>query len=31
MESHVGVTVDEVAQDKADDDYNGGRYGQGHC
>jgi hypothetical protein len=37
MESHVGVTVDEMADDVADDDYNhgwygqGGMYGQGHC
>lgn len=31
MESHMGVTVDEMAQDRADDDYNGGMYGQGHC
>jgi hypothetical protein len=31
MESHMGVTVDEMAQDMADDDYNGGMYGQGHC
>ncbi len=31
MESHMGATVDEMAQDMADDDYNGGMYGQGHC
>jgi hypothetical protein len=31
MESHMGVTVGEMAQDIADDDYNGGMYGQGHC
>jgi hypothetical protein len=31
METHMGVTVDEMAQDMADDDYNGGTYGQGHC
>lgn len=31
MESHMGVTIDEMAQDMADDDYNGGMYGQGHC
>jgi hypothetical protein len=31
MESHMGVTVDEMAQDMADDDYNGGMYGQGRC
>ena len=31
MESHMGVTVDEMAQDMADDDYNGGMNGQGHC
>lgn len=37
MESHMGVTVDEMAEDMADDDYNGGMYGrggmygQGHC
>ena len=39
MESHTGVTVDEMAQDMTDeeyhsganDDYNGGMYGQGHC
>jgi hypothetical protein len=31
MESHMGVTVDEMAQDMADDDYDGGMYGQGHC
>ncbi|WP_435158560.1 hypothetical protein [Haladaptatus sp. DFWS20] len=31
MESHMGVTVDEMAQDMADDDYSGGMYGQGHC
>ncbi|MDL5363210.1 hypothetical protein [Halalkalicoccus sp. NIPERK01] len=31
MESHMGVTVDEMAQDMGDDDYNGGMYGQGHC
>jgi hypothetical protein len=39
MESHMGVTVDEMAQDMADgehhdgadDGYNGGMYGQGHC
>ena len=39
MESHMGVTVDEMAQDMADeeyhnganDDYNGGMYGQAHC
>jgi hypothetical protein len=31
MESHMGVTVDEMAQDMANDDYNGGMYGQGHC
>ncbi|MCD2203968.1 hypothetical protein [Halobacterium sp. KA-6] len=31
MESHMGGTVDEMAQDMVDDDYNGGMYGQGHC
>jgi len=31
MESHMGVTVDEMARDMADDDYDGGTYGQGHC
>ncbi len=31
MESHMGVTVDEMAQDMADDDYDGEMYGQGHC
>jgi len=31
MGSHTGVTVDEMAQDVADDDYDGGMYGQGHC
>ncbi|MHB9286942.1 hypothetical protein ACKVMT_07855 [Halobacteriales archaeon Cl-PHB] len=31
MESHMGVSVDEIARDTADDDYNGGVYGQGHC
>jgi hypothetical protein len=40
MESHMGVTVDEMAQDMADeeyhdgaddDDHDGGMYGQGHC
>ncbi len=31
MESNMGVTVNEMAQDMADDDYNGGMYGQGHC
>ncbi|WP_436926693.1 hypothetical protein [Halosimplex amylolyticum] len=39
MESHMGVTVDEMAQDmadeeyhdRADDEYHGGMYGQGHC
>ena len=31
MESHMGVTVDEMAQDVADDYDNHGRYGQGHC
>ena len=31
MESHMGVTVDEMGQDMADNDYNGGMYGQGHC
>ncbi|SNZ03690.1 hypothetical protein SAMN06269185_0344 [Natronoarchaeum philippinense] len=31
MESHMGVTVDEMAQDMADDDYNDGMYGQDHC
>ncbi|SEP17879.1 hypothetical protein SAMN04487948_1191 [Halogranum amylolyticum] len=31
MESHTGVTDDEMAQDMADDDYYGGVYGQGHC
>ena len=31
MESHMGVTVDEMAQDMAEDNYNRGMYGQGHC
>ena len=31
MEAHMGVTVDEMAQDMADGDYDGGMYGQGHC
>ena len=31
MESHMGVTVDEMARDMAGDDYKGGMYGQGHC
>ena len=32
MESHMGVTVDEMAQDMADGDYDDyGMYGQGHC
>jgi len=41
MESHMGVTVDEMAQDMADNDYDSGTYGhndyngrmggQGHC
>ncbi|MFC6987560.1 hypothetical protein ACFQJD_02200 [Haloplanus sp. GCM10025708] len=39
MESHMGVTVNEMAQDMADeehhdgddDDHDGGMYGQGHC
>ncbi|GAB6860252.1 hypothetical protein ACFR97_12290 [Haloplanus litoreus] len=39
MESHMGVTVDEMAQDMADEEYHGGAdddhdrgmYGQGHC
>ena len=39
MESHMGVTVDEMAQDMADEEYHGGTddeypgemYGQGHC
>jgi Ni/Co efflux regulator RcnB len=41
MESHMGVTVDEMAQDMADNDYDNGTYGhnnyddgmggQGHC
>ncbi|WP_254538771.1 hypothetical protein [Halomarina litorea] len=31
MEAHMGGTVDEMAQDMADGDYDGGMYGQGHC
>ncbi|WP_335999353.1 hypothetical protein [Halorientalis halophila] len=31
MESHMGVTVDEMAQDMADDDHDGRTYAQGHC
>jgi hypothetical protein len=39
MESHMGVTVDEMAQDMADEEYHEGAddeshgrmYGQGHC
>ncbi|EMA70711.1 hypothetical protein C461_00442 [Halorubrum aidingense JCM 13560] len=31
MESHAGVTVDEMPRDMADDEYGGGMYGQGHC
>ncbi|WP_137285878.1 hypothetical protein [Halorussus salinisoli] len=31
MESHMDVTVDEMAQDMADDDYDGEMYGQNHC
>jgi hypothetical protein len=37
MESHIGVTVDEMAQDMADEEYHdgvddrGGMYVQGHC
>ncbi|WP_255196971.1 hypothetical protein [Halorarius litoreus] len=31
MESHMGVTVDEMARDMADDRHNGGMYGRGHC
>ncbi|MBX0297685.1 hypothetical protein [Haloarcula nitratireducens] len=31
MESHMGVTVDEMAQDMAKDDHDRGMYGQGHC
>ena len=31
MESQMGVTVDEMGPRMADDHYNGGRYGQGHC
>ncbi|WP_136590610.1 hypothetical protein [Salinigranum halophilum] len=30
MESHMGVTVDEMVQDMADGDYHRG-YRQGHC
>jgi hypothetical protein len=29
MESHMGVTLDEMAQDMADGDDDHGRYGQG--
>ena len=36
MEDHMGVTVDEMAEDMADGDHpgaygQGGMYGQGHC
>lgn len=31
MESHMGVTVDQMAQDMADDDYHDEMYEQGHC
>ena len=39
MESHMGLTVDEMARDVADEEhhngadgeYHGGMYGQGHC
>lgn len=29
MESHMGVTVDEMARDMADGEYDGGMYGSG--
>jgi len=31
MESHMGMTVDEMAQAMADDDSHRGMSGQGHC
>ena len=31
MESHMGVTVDEMGQDMADGEHRGGMHGQGHC
>jgi hypothetical protein len=31
MESHMDVTGDEMGRDMADDDHDGGTYGQGHC
>lgn len=31
MESHMGVTVDEMGKDMADGEHRGGMYGQGHC
>jgi hypothetical protein len=31
MESQMGLTVEEMGQDMAGGDYNGGMYGQGHC
>ena len=31
MESQMGLTVEEMGQDMADDNYNGGMYGQDHC
>ncbi|WP_458208643.1 hypothetical protein [Haladaptatus sp. NG-SE-30] len=32
METHMGMTIDEMAQDMADGGHNnGGMYGQGHC
>lgn len=31
MESHMGVTVDEMARDMADGDYDDHMVGQGHC
>ncbi len=31
MESHMGVTVDEMGQAMADGEHRGGMHGQGHC
>jgi len=31
MEAHMGVTVDEMTRDMADNDDRGWRYGRGHC
>lgn len=31
MESHMGVTVEEMSQEMTNGNYTGGMYGQGHC